>query len=412
MRQATCSIWVVVLALVMLSPSSVAAACIDGDGDGYGRFGNGSCPQGTTVDCDDTTAQCTTSCSDVDGDGLPDCNDLCPSVPFTTGTTRLNPHLVLGGDVDGFQFSPDDNWLVYSADQDTNGLREIYSVPARGGAPIKLSANGASSGFEVSPNSDYVTYRTYDDGVNTRYIVPIGGGPVTLVSVSASSSYEFSPDGNWIVFGSGISLFSMPVTGGNANQVTDPSETVSQGWQISPDSTRVVYHGSAGLSSATIDGSSQVVLAPTATGRFLVTSDGSRAVWTHYQATNEYNIESSNLDGSSFVVVGQTMQFLTDAELTPVPVDGDYRLVYLSGEDLFSAPISGGPAAFLDSFPSTNPAQVLDYLEFTPDGQIAVYYPHQSWRLSSVPVLGTAPPTALNSQILRTLDYHRLVSCA
>ncbi len=42
---------------------------------------------------------------------------------------RLSEPLVGNGDVDTFQISPDGNWVVYAADQDTDEITELYSVP-------------------------------------------------------------------------------------------------------------------------------------------------------------------------------------------------------------------------------------------------------------------------------------------
>ena len=33
------------------------------------------------------------------------------------------------GDVQNYEISPDGNWVVYRADQDTDGVNELYSVP-------------------------------------------------------------------------------------------------------------------------------------------------------------------------------------------------------------------------------------------------------------------------------------------
>jgi hypothetical protein len=55
--------------------------CQDDDGDGYGLFGTPDCPAGPIADCDDTNQDCTTDCTDGDGDGYcvtTDCDDTLP----------------------------------------------------------------------------------------------------------------------------------------------------------------------------------------------------------------------------------------------------------------------------------------------------------------------------------------------
>ena len=55
----------------------------------------------------------------------------------------LNPAMPLGpvlGDVHEYEISPDGTRTVYLADQDQEGVDELYSVPTRGGAtPVKLN---------------------------------------------------------------------------------------------------------------------------------------------------------------------------------------------------------------------------------------------------------------------------------
>ena len=45
-----------------------------------------------------------------------------------------------GGQVHGFQLTPDGAHVVYQADQETNGVKELYSEPVFGGeVPVKLN---------------------------------------------------------------------------------------------------------------------------------------------------------------------------------------------------------------------------------------------------------------------------------
>ena len=57
---------------------------------------------------------------------------------------KLNGPLVLDGDVLFFNVTSDSTHVVYVADQDVDGVRELYSVPIGGGSPIKL--NGPLAG--------------------------------------------------------------------------------------------------------------------------------------------------------------------------------------------------------------------------------------------------------------------------
>lgn len=60
------------------------------------------------------------------------------------------------------QISGDSSRVVYFADQETNDVEEIFSVPLTGGTSVKL--NGPLAGnypydFAISPDSSRVVYR-------------------------------------------------------------------------------------------------------------------------------------------------------------------------------------------------------------------------------------------------------------
>jgi hypothetical protein len=61
------------------------------------------------------------------------------------------------GDVQESRASPDSSQVVYIADQDTEDLDELYSVPASGGTSVKISDPLLHAGdvdlFSISPNS-------------------------------------------------------------------------------------------------------------------------------------------------------------------------------------------------------------------------------------------------------------------
>ena len=118
------------------------------------------------------------------------------SVPIAGGTvTKLNPPLVPGGEVDWVsepQISPDSSRVVYLADQETNDLEEIFSVPIAGGASVKL--NGTLAGnylydFAISPDSSRVVYRARQDSATQYelYSVPLAGGTTTKLNGFLSS---------------------------------------------------------------------------------------------------------------------------------------------------------------------------------------------------------------------------------
>ena len=167
------------------------------------------------------------------------------------------------GSVSNFRISPNGRYAVYRADQDTDGVIELYSVLLGGGDPVRLNPllpTGRNvAGFVISPDSSRVLYRADQDnlGVFELYSVPIGG-PATAgfklnvpLAPGGNASGDISPDSRWVVYSAdhqvtGVyELFSVPL-GGPATDVIKLNGTLPPGglvgsFVISPDSSRVLY---------------------------------------------------------------------------------------------------------------------------------------------------------------------------
>lgn len=81
----------------------------------------------------------------------------------------------------GFQISPSGQFVVYAADQETDGVFELYRVPIAGPAGTDVKLNGTVTGggldgtladFSISPDSRYVVYLAEQDtvGVTELYV--------------------------------------------------------------------------------------------------------------------------------------------------------------------------------------------------------------------------------------------------
>ena len=182
---------------------------------------------------------------------------------------KLNPDLVLGKNVEHtFQISPDSRRVVYPADQEKNGLIELYSVSIAGpaAAGIKLNPALVSGGnvgitFQISPDSSRVIYRADQetDQVFELYSVPIAGPGGTGIKLNlplvagreVRGGGIISPDSRWVVYTADratdetFELYSVPIAGPAAETIKlNPSLIPGMniyGPKISPDSSRVVY---------------------------------------------------------------------------------------------------------------------------------------------------------------------------
>jgi len=65
---------------------------------------------------------------------------------------KLNPLLVDGGGVAEHAFTPDSARVVYRADQDTDEVRELYTVPCDGSGPAQKLSPPLADGADVSAN--------------------------------------------------------------------------------------------------------------------------------------------------------------------------------------------------------------------------------------------------------------------
>ena len=198
------------------------------------------------------------------------------SVPIdgpSSEVIKLNPKLVVNGDVLEFKISSNSARVVYSADQDVDEQIELFSISITGlpAEAVKLNNNLVSgddvTSFLINPDSNIVVYgidgNTYYEDL--LYSVPISGPESNNIMIAGPSttarnkfhliSSKLSPDGSWVIYqantheGSNLrELYSVPITGPiTASAKLNPDfpltyDGVSFGtYWISPDSSRVVY---------------------------------------------------------------------------------------------------------------------------------------------------------------------------
>ncbi|WP_455209744.1 TolB family protein [Kaarinaea lacus] len=123
-----------------------------------------------------------------------------------TGTiTKLNDPLVSGGNVTNYTISPDGTLVAYVADQEIDERFELYVAELDGSAVVKVSASSANTDSDVTndavwaPDNSRIAYRSDEstrgnDVFVLRTVRPDGSGNVIVnpVGVAGSNVEEMS----------------------------------------------------------------------------------------------------------------------------------------------------------------------------------------------------------------------------
>ncbi|HVH66339.1 MAG TPA: hypothetical protein VM716_00575 [Gemmatimonadales bacterium] len=120
------------------------------------------------------------------------------TVPATGGTPRRvtakGPSYLHG-------WSPDGRWLVYVGER--NGEFDIYKIPAGGGDEIRLtSAPGLDDGPEYTPDRQYIYFSSVRSGRMQIWRMRPDGSAQEQVTNDGFNNWfpHISPDGKWVAF--------------------------------------------------------------------------------------------------------------------------------------------------------------------------------------------------------------------
>lgn len=108
------------------------------------------------------------------------------------------------------QIAPDGKWVAYTAattDLEGNRLnRNIWIVPAGGGAPVQLTRSGRDSSPAWSPDGKALAFLSGRGGSSQIYLLSMEGGePRQLTHISTGADLvKWSPDGKTIAFTSAV----------------------------------------------------------------------------------------------------------------------------------------------------------------------------------------------------------------
>jgi Tol biopolymer transport system component len=357
---------------------------------------------------------------------------------------RLNPPLPIGRNVTSFQISPDSSRVVYNADQQTDNIFELYSVPIGGPASAGIKLNGALIAlgnvvdFKISPDSSQVIYFAdqQTDEIFELYSVPLGGpaadGIKLNVEVGALGNIDgfflITPDSSRVIYQAhqqnvvinDYELYSVPLKGPATaaiiiNGALGPFRKVFD-FKISPDSSRVVYQVDQETPNV-LELYSVPIKGPAAAGiklngplvpggnviGFNISPDSSRVVYTADQEKdNAFEIYSVSIGGPAAAgiklngVLGPGGGVNGVFRISP----DNSRVIYnaiqeaATAFDLYSVPLGGPAAAGI----KLNSPLVLNggFAEFqiSPDSSRLVYIADQDTvgvqELYSVPLTGPA----------------------
>lgn len=309
--------------------------------------------------------------------------------------------------VDEFQISADGSWVVYLADPFGHEQFEVFSAPITGGTVNLLNGDLKSDeveSFVITPDSDRVLYRAAQDSKSIElYSVSIAGGDQFKLNAPLEQhddvlSFWVSPDGRWTIYMASHGnprhqLFRVATTGGDFTNISNNELVVFSDVQFSPDSAYAVFQVASSLYSAPLDGgeandlstlaSGEVVAAKS--GQYRVTPDGTRVVYLANSHVGERRyasgIFSAPIGGGNVIQLNDPLVLGGRVSEFAVSMEGD-RVAYLADQEvlgvseLYWVETAGGAVDKL-SRPIVAIGDSVSNALFSPDGQHVVYRANQ-----------------------------------
>lgn len=375
------------------------------------------------------------------------------SVPTAGGAAvKVNGTLVAGGDAFMGSVNSTVDKVIYVADQEVDQVMELYAAPVSGGPSIKLSGDMIPNG-DVMVDSSCVVCISADgsravyladeatDGVLELFSVPTAGGtPVRLnaplVAGGNVSAYpiQLSLLGNRVLYladqdtDQTVEVFSVPIAGGASIKLNGPlvtnGDVLDGSLQFSADGSRVLY-----VADQDIDSRFEVFVVPSVGGTPLklngalvnggnvgvaqFNADGGRVVYRADQDDNDvFELYSVASTGDSLVKLNTSLASNGDVASFQITPDGS-RVVYLADQDLdqefelYTVSIAGGIVEKL-SGPLVSDGDVTDW-QISPDSRRVVYRADQDtneeFELYSVELGGGIPGDFSGNGVVDAADY-------
>lgn len=130
--------------------------------------------------------------------------------------------------------------------EDAGGTSIIYTLPATGGVPTRITEKGPSYLHGWSPDNKFLIYTAQREGDYDIYRIPVEGGEEVRLTTAPGldDGPEYSPDGKYIYFNSvrsgSMEIWRMKPDGSDQEQLTNDEYN---NWfpHISPNGKRMVF---------------------------------------------------------------------------------------------------------------------------------------------------------------------------
>ena len=362
----------------------------------------------------------------------------------------------ISGDVSRFLVSADENFIVYLADQEVDGIFELYSVPTSGGTPTKishtlLSNEDVQSDFEISGDSSRVVYRAGPFLANELYSVPIFGGATSKINNPFTgpapnvAEFAIAPNSGRVAFAQTqdritdeiYELFSVPLGGGVSVQISGPAvasgsvalSNQNPSFQFSSNSSRIVFRGDLQtlnleeIFSTPANGIGSLfklngILAASwsVADYFIISPDSSTVVYQgrHNGDPGGYNLYSAPITGAATAKLNNPTATQSDEfEDTFIFAPNSSRVVFVqdtstAGQEIYSATPDGVSTLKLNDPLPSNLADISENFIITPDSSKVIFSGDQitinTDELFSVPIDDSASPTRLCDPLSSTED--------
>jgi len=355
--------------------------------------------------------------------------------------TKLNGPLVSGGDVlptpGVFALSPDGAWVAYVADQEVDGLPELWGVPIDGSqAAVKLSGvlpadRGVALAPRFTPDSTRVVFTTERLLLSPEpqvFVVAVGGGPV--VPLQPPGTYSFlepvaiTPDGVHLILRGAVTgsapqdVFTVPLDGSAPPlRLNDPLLPNVTDIRLTDDGQRVVFQAYDGLYSAPVDGSApQVALTAGLSGGVAIPEwalRGDRVFFRYVYPAGPFSpsprLYVAPVDGGSLAT--SLLPHTVGNAWIPT-VDGSHVL-YLLSQRLVSGATDGSQAfTYLTDVTLDGQVQAFPW-RLSPDGErvvvVSSMFSPSRLILLSIRLDGAEPPGVLGPPVpAHTINYDPL----